>query len=165
MKRLMQLLFVPLALLPLFACSCGGSSAPDDLTSQALDELHSGKHASALTKFRKVLENVKPGDAGYLEAKLGAIEARIHSDPEGAKAEFLELASAHPDQVDARRYSHVGGCLANAKQWVPSINVMDAGIKRFGKDEPKLKALLEKIKKESAGDAGAENALKGLGYA
>jgi hypothetical protein len=164
MNLYLRLVFLSLAWLPLFACSCGGASTPEDLTSRAQDELHSGKHASALSKFRQALETLKPEDAGYLEAKLGAIEARIYGDPAGAQAEFLELAGALPEQIDVRRYCNISGIMANAKQWLPSIAVMDAGMKRFGKDDPKLNQLLEKIKKESAGDAGAKNALDSLGY-
>ena len=153
-----------LALLPLLAVACGGSASPDVLTSQGLDALNSGDHEAALSKLRKALEGLKPGDDGYLEAKMGAIEARIAGDPDGAQQEFLELASAHPDMVNASGYVTIGGHMANQKAWLPAIAVMDAGIKRFGKDEPKLQQLLEKIQKGSAGDEAATNALKGLGY-
>jgi hypothetical protein len=55
--------------------------------------------------------------------------------------------------------------MAGEKHFVPAIFVMDAGMKRFGKEEPKLSILLEKIKKESAHDKKAQDALAGLGYA
>ena len=157
---ILLLLATPLSLL---SSACGSSESPADLTSAAQKALNSGDDAGALAKFRRALEGLKPGDDGYLEAKLGAIQARIASDAEGAKDEFLELATAQPDLVDERRYSFIGGHMAGAKEWLPAIALVDAGIKRFGKDG-KLNAVLEKIKKESAGDEAATSALAGLGY-
>ena len=164
MNTIARLALVLSLALPFAACSCGGPSSPEELTSQAKNELHSGKHAAALTKFRKALETLKPGDTGYKEAKMGAIEARMYSDAEGAQKEFLDLAAAQPELIDARDYNYLGGVMANAKQFVPAIDVMHAGIVRYGKEEPKLAALLDKITKESVNDSAAQDKLKGLGY-
>ena len=150
-------------LLPLFCAACGGSSAAD-LTSSAKDALNSGDSAKALEHFEQALAKLQPEDEGYLEAKMGAIEARIKGDAEAAASEFLELAGTSPDMVGVSQYSYLGGQMANSKAWLPAIDVLDAGIKRFGKEETKLVALLDKIRDEAESNEGVASKLAGLGY-
>ena len=95
---------------------------------------------------------------------MGAIEALITLDGEKAKEEFLQLAKDRPDDVSAKDYSYMGGQMASAAVWSPAIDVLDAGHKRFGKEEPTLEKLLDQIKIEAESNPEVMEKLKGLGY-
>jgi hypothetical protein len=157
-----KILMASILVLPLLSAACGDASAAD-LTGEARQALNSGDSATALKKFEQALKQLQATDEGYLEAKLGAIEARIPIDAEAAKDEFLELAKASPDTVGPRDYSFIGGHMANKAAWNQAVDVVHAGIQRYGEDA-KLKALLENIKVQAKSNPELSDKLAGLGY-
>ena len=158
-----KLSMATILLLPLVSAACGGASAAD-LTSSAREALNSGDSSKALKKFEQALEQLTAEDPGYMEAKMGAIEARIEVDAEAAKQEFLELAKARPDEVVARDYSFIGGHMGSAAKWSQALEVVHAGIQRYGEAEPKLMALLESIKVQAKSNPTLASELAGMGY-
>ena len=84
--------------------------------------------------------------------------------PQAARDEFLELAKADPDLVGPRDYSFIGGHMGDAKAWTQAMDVVHAGIQRYGEGESKLKALLENIKLEAKSNPALASKLEGLGY-
>ena len=160
----MKLIATALTLtVPLCLAACGETSAAD-LTSAGRLALNSGQPEKALRKFEQALERLQAVDEGYLEAKMGAIQARIKVDAEAAKDEFLNLAETDPDLVGPRDYSFIGGHMADAKAWTQAVDVVHAGIQRYGEGESKLKALLENIKLEAKSNPALASKLEGLGY-
>jgi hypothetical protein len=156
-----------IVLASVLAASCGGSDAVSQIAAGRV-ALGSGDTAAALEAFRDALDHLDPSSSQYFEAKIGAVEALIAVDPDRARDEFLELARQHPDRVEPNAYVYIAGHLANGKHFTHAVEVVDAGIKRFGANEKneKLKALIERIKKEATttGDIKALKALAGLGY-
>ena len=75
------------------------------------------------------------------------------------------MALAGANELEVGDYTMVVSHLMQAKAWVPAIEVMDAGKKKFP-DNPKMDLLVEKVVAESkaAGDDAATAALQGLGY-
>lgn len=151
--------------LTLFAVGCGGSD-PKQSISEGQSALGSGNSKAALQHFEEALGKLKPGDPDFIEAKMGQIEALIAIDATKSKNEFVALAKGYPDAVGQKQFKYIGGQMANGKRFVEAIEVTDTGIKRFGAEATDLKDLMARIKKEAvaAGDKGATDKLKGLGY-
>jgi tetratricopeptide (TPR) repeat protein len=152
--------------LVLFACG-GGASDPAALASSGSAALNSGDYASAKADFEKGLELIG-GDASHVQfaaLKLGSIEAEAHINPEKAEKDFLAFAASHPDRADYRSYSKIAAELDDAKALTVAVRVLDAGLKRFEDHEVLAKQMagLEQKAKDT-GDAGALDALQGLGY-
>ncbi len=166
-------------LLPLLVVSCGGgSSDPKELTKEFTDEgysaLASDDCAAALDAFEKALEAIG-GDTShdmYLEASLGAIEARSVSDADGAIADLKALAEKSPEDVTVKEYSRIGirlGSQGSVELLVKAAEVIGLAQERFPDSEVLDKQgnqLAVKAKKleESTGDPSAADAFKSLGY-
>jgi len=146
----------------LFAC---GSSDPKTLISEGHAAQGKGDSKTAQARFTEALKGLKPGDAAYIDAKLGLVEALISNEPKKATAEFLALATEFPKQVGEKEFAFVGGQMVSAKKYMDAIDLVDAGIKRAGGNAPTLKAQMERIQKENVNDAAVNDKLKGLGYA
>ena len=163
-----------LLLLPLLVVSCGGSTDPKELTDEGYSALASDDCAGALSAFEKALEAI--GDdtthAQYLEASLGAIEARSVSDPDQAIADLKALAEKFPEDVTAREYSKIGirlGSQGTVELLVKAAKVIELAQVRFPEAEvldKQGKLLADKAKKlaDSTGDTSAADAFAGLGY-
>jgi hypothetical protein len=161
-KPLLAICAVALAL-ALAGC---GSSSPQDLIREGNQALGSGDSKGALEKFRDALAGLKDGDADYVQAKLGEIEAMIEIDAVKAKDEFLAFAGSHPEAVGEDKYLYIGGQMRSKHKFDPAIDLLDAGIKKYGAEAVKLKAAMQQIARDAknAGDEGAQSKLKGLGY-
>jgi hypothetical protein len=154
-----------LALSLLALCGCNGSSDPAQLTDSGYAALGKSDWKAAASDFDRALASLKATDAGYLRAKLGQVEALIHTDAPKAKTEFLATASAETSGIEVTDYTAVASKLASEKKFPEAIDVLAAGKKKYPANE-KIndvgKAMAQQAKK--AGDAGASKALAGLGY-
>ena len=152
--------------LTLTLVACGGSSDPETLVREGNTELGSGNGSAALAKFDAALEAVEPTAETWMDAKLGRIEALIFVDAPRAKSEFLELARTRESDVDESKFVEFGGKMSSEKKFDQAIDVLDAGVQRFGKESAKLMAALDKVKRDAtaAGASEALNKLSGLGY-
>ncbi|HTF87747.1 MAG TPA: hypothetical protein VK843_05015 [Planctomycetota bacterium] len=144
----------------LVAC---GSSDPKTLVSDGHKAQGSGDSKTAEAKFTEALEELKPGDALYIEAKLGRIEALIAKDAKLAKDEFLTLA-ASTDMVGEKDFTYIGGQLVSAHKYLEALDLVHKGIQRAGGESPALMVQIERIKKEAAADAAVGKELASLGY-
>ncbi len=151
------------ALLALALAACG-SSDPKDLIKEGNTALGSNDSATALAKFDEALKSLKEGDALYLDARLGKIEALIAGEPKKAAAEFLELSAKFPDKVGNKEFIYMGGKMVSAHQYLDAIDLVHNGIKRAGGEAPALMVMIDRIKKEAASDKAVSDKLKGLGY-
>ncbi len=162
----LKLLFAPCLLAALLASSCG-SSDPAELTKQGYAQLNTGDAKSALASFEKAIEAIgsDQAHANYVRAHLGAAEATIATDAVRAKDRFLELARALPSRVTDADYSLFGSKLAGQKQYLPAIDVMDAGLKAHS-ESPHLVAFRDQLVQQasSAGDSAAIAKLRQMGY-
>ena len=145
----------------LLAC---GSSDPKTLIGEGNKALGSSDFKTAQSKFTEALKELKPGDAAYIEAKLGLVQALIQAEPKKATAEFLALATQCPGQVGEKDFDFIGGQMVSAHKYLDAIDLVDAGIKRAGGESPKLKLQMSRIKKEAASDKAVSDKLAGLGY-
>lgn len=162
----LKLLFAPCFLAALLASACG-SADPAELVKQGASQLGSGDAKAALASYEKAIDAIGDDQANpnYVRAHRGAAEAMVSTDPEGAKSRFLELARAQPARVTDADYSIFGSKLAGQKQFLPAIDVMDAGLKAHS-GSPHLVAFRDQLVRDanSAGDAAAIEKLKNLGY-
>ncbi len=145
----------------LFAC---GSSDPKSLISEGNAALGSSDFKTAQSKFTEALKTLKPGDAQYIDAKLGLVEALIPDAPNKSNEEFLALSAAFPAKVGEKEFVHVSGLMVSARKYIEAIALITAGIKRAGGESPQLMLQIERIKKEAINDKAVNDALKGLGY-
>lgn len=158
-----------LILAPLLLAACSGGADPKSLYDQGQGALASGDYASAAERFDQASAALAAaGETGselYVDATLGAIEARIRTTPEQAKSDFLELAKARPSALEPRDFSYVGNKFAAASRFMEAIEVLDAGMKAHA-ESPQLKELQTSIRTaaEKAGDSAALEAMAGLGY-
>lgn len=161
------LLVLPCLVLALVAGACGGggSSDPKALTDEGYAALGTSDYDGALESFQKALAEMDSAHAQFKRAKMGEIEALIHVDAERAKDEFIAMAGSMSGSVTAKDYQAIASKMTSEKKYVPAIAVLDAGIKAHA-ENPKLLAIMEKVKSEAekAGDSGALDALRGLGY-
>lgn len=157
---------LPLALvLPLATTSCGGSADAASMISAAENDLNSGKYDDAVSGFEDALAALTTEDPEYVQAKMGHIKALIYGEPDQAKDEFLKLANDLPEHVDIQKYKIIGTKMTEAKRFQQAIDVLDAGIKAFDEPESLMAAMKNvELAAADAGDSGALDALKGLGY-
>jgi len=154
--------------LPLLA-GCGdtdaGAADPTRLADAGYASLGSSDFEGALDDFERALGALEPGAPGFVRAAMGKVEALIHLDAGRARDEFLALAAGYPDAVGTREFKTVGGKLTSEKRFEEAISVLHAGLEAYAED-PGLQAMLDRVAEESerAGDAGALDALRGLGY-
>lgn len=162
--------FVALALTCVFAASCGGSSDPRELVNSGNTELGKGDSKAALSNFEDAQKALagKTEDPLYHAAKLGAIQARVKLDAKQATNEFLDYSKTAPTTVRDSDFIDISGRLADAKATAEALLVVKRGTEQFAQST-KLKAQESKIlelakQRAAAGDAGADNALRSLGY-
>jgi len=160
-----------LAALALAALATACGQNPTELTNAGRTALESADPAAAEAHFRDALaaygsDHTSPD---YLNARVGLCEA-LAAQEAAAKAqaavdEFRKLATEMPDKIDARLYNSLGGRLADAGHRKEAIDLIGAGKERFP-DTEHLDKLAHRIleEAEASNDAGALDALKGLGY-
>ncbi len=158
----------PLALLALsLLASCGGSSDPQALTDAGSKALNSGQFEDAAASYEKALAalGTDTGNPEWKRAKMGLIQARARFDAPRAKAEFIEYAKANPGKVTDSDFSMIAGRLGDAGKLNEAVEVLTLGTETFP-ESPHLDAMGKDLVKRAAssGDAGALDALKGLGY-
>jgi len=148
--------------LTLVLSACSGGADPKDA---GLEALQLGKHQDAADQLASALDARTPADADYVEVCVAKCQALAHIDADKAKGDFLQLAESQGEKVVAKDFSMIVSDLYSAKQLLPAIDVLDAGLKRFP-DDTKLAQLKEKVVAESqkSGDPAALEKLKGLGY-
>ena len=135
--------------LALLSCALASCEEPEpaELARRADEALRAGDYRGALRRYERAFARLDASAPEYLDARLGAIEAMIPIDAKRAKDEFLRLADEQPAAIEAKHYCNVGGRLADAGAWEPAIEVIDAGLKRFEMNEPKLEQLFRAFKK------------------
>jgi hypothetical protein len=151
-------LFLALAV-TLGLAACGGGNPK----TAAWDAYNSGDYPAAVAKFDSALRGVEAGSPDHVALSVGRCQALAHQDGKQAKTEFLALATSA--EVEVGDYTILVNELLGLQQWVPAIELMDAGVKAFP-ENPKMGLLRDKVvaKSKESGDAGANAALKGLGY-
>lgn len=153
--------------LALLLGACGQPANPTELTNSGFEALRSGNQAAAEKDFERALEAVGHDVVQpiWLRAKMGLIEARTHTDPARAKAEFLELAKTQPSKVTDEDFSVIGRQLAEAGKLAEAVEVVTAGTQMFP-ESPHLGGLIDKLgdMAQASGDSEELDALKGLGY-
>jgi hypothetical protein len=158
-------LSVAALVLPLALAACSNGGDPVAQIDEGFAALNSGDAANAHDHFLEAVGELEPSDPNLDRAQMGLVEAKIRIQPEAAAKYFLDYAEKQPGNVDAGDYQKVGMQLTDKKALKDAVFVLDAGLKRFEGDA-KLKEAMDKTKlaAESSGDAGALDALKGLGY-
>lgn len=165
----MRLPSLVLALLPVLAAGCGGSSDPAELSSSGTKALAAGDFAGARADFDAAVAAIgnDPANPDFKRAKLGAIEARTKDAPDEAVRMFLELAKAHPESIDDGEFNRIASRLGAEGHFTEAIELVKAGQERYP-ESPHLAKLVQtlgdKAKASGAGNDVLEN-LKGLGYA
>lgn len=164
MKRTITTLALALPL-ALAACGGGGSGDPAEHLQQGSQALGSGDAGAAIDHFGQALAGLETSDPRVQQATLGQVEARIQVDPDAAKTQFLSYAKEHGDKLEARDYVKIGSKLSASGALAQATAVLGAGLEAHPGDAKLDEALKATQKKaEEAGDEGALDALKGLGY-
>ena len=161
--HLASLLLASLTLL----VSCGGSSDPAALTNAGHKALGSKEFAAAQSDFDAALAAIG-GDTShpsYLDASLGAIEARAATDAAKAKDDLIALAQANPGKVTERDFARIADRMGSAQKFTEAVALLAEGKAQFP-DSPTLDKLGDRMRTEaeSAGATDALDALAGLGY-
>ena len=158
------------ALIALLAClqtACGGSSDPRTLTDEGRKALNSGDYQAAASSYEKALAELENNTDSpeWKQAKLGLVQALARIDAARAKKDFLDYAAANPSKVNDSDFNLIAGRLADANKLNEAIEVLKVGKEKFP-ESPHLDTLGDQLAKkaQSSGDAGAQDALKGLGY-
>jgi hypothetical protein len=157
MKHLLPTL--PLLALVFSAGSCGSA----DPKAEGMSALQASDYGKAAVHLETALASLDPGSPDYMEVAMGRCKALAHTDSQKAKAEFEKLATSQDMRV--ADYSEIVSHLLSAKQFMPAIEIMDGGLKKFPGD-PKMILIKEKVVAQSkqAADPAAMQTLKGLGY-
>lgn len=155
-----------LPLLLLLAPSCGGASDPKALTNEGSAALGAGKYPEAVKDFEAALAAMDSADPDWMHAKVGLVEALVHTDPVRAKSEFLALAGGASSKLTDRQFSEIGTAFAQAGKINDASEILTAGM-QMHPESPQLKKLLESLgdMAKASGDAQTLESLKGLGYA
>ena len=149
------------------SCGDGGKSTdtPAGLVKEANQALGRKEWPAAASAFGAALEKIDATAQPELamSARLGKIEALAPLDAKKSKAEMLELMETH--DVSFADFSTVTTALVSGRHFDDAIALLTVA-KEKGKDQEKLKALIETVgdRAKSAGDSGAVAALAGLGY-
>lgn len=167
----MRLASLLLLAAPLLFTSCGGSSDPGELTDEGNQALGTGDFSAAQASFEKALEIIGDDTAHprYLEASLGAIEAKAKADPDGALADIQALAAALPGKVTDRDYSRIASTMGSNDHLTQAIELVKFARGSFPESESlgkQIKALGDKAKAEASATGNEANlkAIQGLGY-
>ena len=166
MKIRLTACFAPVLALCLSLSACSGvASDPAKTTDAGYQALGKSDWKTAQAEFDTALAALATTDAGFKRAKMGQIEALIHTDPARAKDEFLGMAAGMSSQVSEKDYIAVASKLTSESKFMEAIAILEAGLKAQP-ESPKIKQVGDAIKAaaEKAGDADALGALKGLGY-
>lgn len=145
--------------------ACGGGSDPKAMAGEGSAALNSGKYAEAAGHFEAALAAMGSDSANpdWMRAKMGLVQALVHTDAPRAKTEFLALAAS--GKAGDREFSMIGTQLAEKGKLAEATEVLEAGLKAHA-ESPALLELRDRlgdIAKESGSSADLE-ALKGLGY-
>ena len=164
----MRIFALPLALaFPILLPACGGGSDPKALNDSGYEALGASDWSGALADFEAAVAAIGDDSAHpqYLSAKLGEIEARIHTDAKKAEEQFLALAKGMPSKVTDKDFSMIGSKFAGASEFSSAIAILDAGMQTHA-ESPHLAGLLESIKTAATreGNTAAISELEGLGY-
>jgi tetratricopeptide (TPR) repeat protein len=156
---------------PVLVVSCGGgSSDPTELTDEGYRALDTGDFSAAQASFEKALDVI--GDdtahAQYLDASLGAIEARTKSDPQGAREALVALCEAQPGKVTDKEFSRVAstlGTIGGKDHLKQAIELVGYALQLYP-DAESLKKQVTALgdKAKASGDEGNLDLIKGLGY-
>ena len=148
------------------AASCGGSSDPAELVTSGERALGTRDLSTAQGHFEDALAAIgeDTSHALYLRAKLGSIEARSASDPDGAKNDLIALSRAMPGKVTDNDFNRIANQMG-AKELTAAVAVLAEGMELYP-DSEHLDKLAKRLQAqaESSGNAGALDALAGLGY-
>lgn len=150
-----------------FLASCGGGSDPRALTDEGSKALNSGDYADAVKSYEKALAEIGTDtqNPDWKRAKMGLFQARAQVDGTRAKEEFLQFAGANPSAVNDGDFNLIASKLGSARKLDEAIAVLEAGKAAFPESQH-LDALGKELvnRAKESGDAGALDALKGLGY-
>ncbi|MEQ1892696.1 MAG: hypothetical protein ABL998_09160 [Planctomycetota bacterium] len=148
------------------AASCGGASDPKTLTNEGSAALSAGKYSEAVKSFEAALAGMDSANPDWMHAKVGLVEALVHSDPARAKSEFLALAGGTASKLTDRHFSEVASTFAQAGKIADASEILKAGM-AMHPESPQLTKLLESLGDlaKASGDAQTLESLKGLGYA
>jgi len=160
----MRTLLAPIALSLALVSACGGGAAdPEEHADAGETALAQKDYDKALKEFGAALDAMEndASHAQYEKAKLGAIHALAHVNPDQAQTDFLELAKS--TQLEANDYSKLANELAGAMAYAQAADVMHAGIEAHP-EHPGLAAVLANLKEKAEEDPTAQRALQDLGY-
>jgi hypothetical protein len=149
-----------------FVTSCGGGSDPKTLTNDGSAALGAGKYAQAAESFEGALAGMDAANPDWMRAKMGLVEALVHTDPARAKTEFLALARAGTSKVTDRDFALIGQKFGQAGKLTEAAEILNAGMEMHA-ESPQLLALRDSLgdMAKASGDADSLESLKGLGYA
>ena len=161
-----RLAILALALL----AGCGGKD-PVATAGQADEALRKGDAVSAqkLAEEGLALPNVAAdnGTAWRLErVRLEALAVQGQASTVLTEIERVGKTYAAPNQVNAAFYAKVARELVDAQKLIESLDLIEAGKKKFPKEVDKYDSLIEELKAraESGGDNALTNKLAQLGY-
>jgi hypothetical protein len=144
----------------LVLAACGGSSNPEK---DAYAAMGSGNFSAAVGYFDQALEGMDEADGKYIGLVVGKCEAMAATDAVGARDLFLATAATH--ELTVRDYGMVVSRLVEAKAFDPAIDILAQGKEAFpGEEKVDKMAAIVVSASQKAGDAGAMDRLKGLGY-
>ena len=151
---------LPFSLLALAAC--GGADATEADVFKLVQE---GKFDAAIEAAKTQIASVTKGTEEHKELVIQYASALAKDQPDSARDRFLEFAKAYEAVVQPRDFRYVDGQLRRHDHLVVSIDVMDAGMKRWP-DDPVMKEVVDALKQQiaSSGNAAAAAKMKGLGY-
>jgi len=162
---LMKLTHFALALGLALLGSCGGSATPAENVQAGSTALGKSDWRAAQSSFEAALAALPAEDAAYKRAKLGQVEALIQLDATRAKTEFLAYADSAAATLDSKDWRAVMTKLTAKGKFAEAIGVLEAGLKKHPQDgDIKKMGDAIKVAAEKAGDSGALDSLKGLGY-
>ena len=145
--------------------ACGGAS-PQKSAEEAQVALSKGNYAEAQQLAERGLkaEGATKSDSWTLERlRLEAIAAQGKSAD--VTAGLAKLTASYPDKVNAELYAKLGLGLADAGKGVESLELVEAGKKKFPDKATAFDGLVENLKaRAAAGDDALTAQLRQLGY-
>ena len=149
-----------LLLLPLGLISCGGSQDPAVAGREALSD---NNYQEALTHFDAALTGKTSADPDFYDLSIDRMRAMAYHQADEVTGALSALAGQAT--ISARDYRSITTDLVTAKDFVAAVSVMDLGMKAYPEDEKMVKVKDKVIAaSKAAGDAGALEALAGMGY-
>lgn len=170
-------LFASLLLLAASSCGGGAPAGPNAALDAGYSSYTAGDYSDALASYESALGQLEPGDAKYVEAKMGQLQALAYTDAERAKSELLAVSK--DSGIEAKDYNVIVTDLGAAASAQAQSGDTDTAGKTIGvavailtegkttfPDYPKWDALIAKTgdKAMNLGSDDAMAALKGLGY-